>query len=564
MKIISVRNLLIAILAVAALPALAPPSTVAATPPSYTVHKVGAYGGEPTIWSDSRGYLYSTYLHDDPNILRSTDHGTTWHPLKSADASTGDDCIVADQANKLYWCNLAGSQCIHPLQGDIWKSIDEGQSWTYSQGAFSNVGGVNPLCTSSSIFGVDRQWVDTYIKPGGTTDNATVYFFYHDFSAQSNVYVNVSHDGGKTFAAPIDLMTSFDPSAPDTVAVEAASVCNTIPTAVRTVKNGPHAGRVYAAWLAADATSLATGCDFSQAQAFHNLVVAWSDNDGVTWTPRISYDGGFFHDASSPFASFALDDQGNPYNAFTMNKNWDQTCTSTPLSTPQTPNCESDLYVNFSPDAGATWTTPVKVNTDSGTHWFPAITVGQPGQVDVAWLRTPFVIATDANGKQHPGGCNPLECGSSVAWNLFAGQSLNLNTANPTWSTTQVTSQPMHTGDICNLGIACPPGLSNRNLADFISETLDEKGCAHINFADDFSADAPHNQVSSADQTGGTCLAHTVPFVAAGPSPSTVPLPNTSAGPPAPGWTGIALPSAVVLAVLLAVLPGARRRLRRR
>jgi hypothetical protein len=117
----------------------------------------------------------------------------------------------------------------------------------------------------------------------------------------------------------------------------------------------------------------------------------------------------------------------------------------------------------------------------------------------------------------------------------------------------------MHEGDICNLGIACPPRFSNRHLADFISETLDENGCAHINFADDKTA----NQVSSADQTGGTCLTHAVPFVAAGPTPSVTPLPNTSGGSAAPAWTGIALPAAVVLALVLAILPAARRRLRR-
>ena len=44
----------------------------------------------------------------------------------------------------------------------------------------------------------------------------------------------------------------------------------------------------------------------------------------------------------------------------------------------------------------------------------------------------------------------------------------------------------MHIGDICNLGIACVPGLSNRNLLDFITEAIDPTtGCAHIAYADD-------------------------------------------------------------------------------
>jgi hypothetical protein len=127
---------------------------------------------------------------------------------------------------------------------------------------------------------------------------------------------------------------------------------------------------------------------------------------------------------------------------------------------------------------------------------------------------------------------------------------LNLGAATPTWSTTQVTAQPMHQGDICNLGIACPPIGSNRNLADFISETLDEKGCAHINFADDQTL----NQVSSADQTGGTCLSHVPPFIAAGPSPTPVPLPNTSTAVPGPlpsppPWLLLVLPVIAFLGI---------------
>jgi hypothetical protein len=541
----------------------APPGASAVSAPAYEIHKVGEYGGEPSIWADGRGILWSTYLNGDPNIYRSTDHGTTWVPVTTADSSTGDDCVVTDQTNDgIYWCNLAGSQALHPLEGDVWKSVDGGQSWTYGEGNVSNLGGLNALGTSSNIFGVDRQWVDTYIAPGGTTETGTAYFFYHDFSLQSNVYVNVSHDGGATWAAPINLMTSFDPAAPDTVAVETASVCNTIPTAVRTAKSGPHAGRVYAAWIAADATSLATGCDFSQFQAFHSLIVAWSDNDGVTWTPKIAYDGGFFHDASSPFASFTLDDQGNPYYAFDMNQDWDQTC-AVPAN-PQTPNCQYDMFVTWSPDGGDNWSGPFKVNTDSGTHWFPAISAAQPGQVDVAWLRTPYVIATDANGKQHPGGCFPLECGSEVEWNLFAAQSVDLTAATPTWTTTPITSAPMHTGDICNLGIACPPGASNRNLADFISMALDEKGCAHINFADDET----QNQVSSADQIGGYCLPRTVAVVDPGPtaapspspSPGGGPLPNTSLGSSHGTPLTLALLGAGLVLAGMAVRPRRRRR----
>ena len=60
----------------------------------------------------------------------------------------------------------------------------------------------------------------------------------------------------------------------------------------------------------------------------------------------------------------------------------------------------------------------------------------------------------------------------------------------------------MHVGDICNLGIACVAPSSNRNLLDFITEALDERGCAHIAYADDNT----FNKLRSANQTSGPCI----------------------------------------------------------
>jgi hypothetical protein len=59
----------------------------------------------------------------------------------------------------------------------------------------------------------------------------------------------------------------------------------------------------------------------------------------------------------------------------------------------------------------------------------------------------------------------------------------------------------MHIGDICNLGIFCVAPSSNRNLLDFIMETVDPQGCAHIAYADDNTV----KMLRAANQTSG-CL----------------------------------------------------------
>jgi hypothetical protein len=183
------------------------------------------------------------------------------------------------------------------------------------------------------------------------------------------------------------------------------------------------------------------------------------------------------------------------------------------------------MYVVWSRDGGSTWdgggglvpgsaATPYRVNPpqETGTHFFPAIAAGAPGQVDVAYLRTPEILPTDPLGKADPGGCagpgpangNPTTYPPACSWNLYAAQSLNLTSspARATWTTTQVTATPMHVGDICNLGIACLAPSSNRNLLDFITETLDPRGCAHIAYADDNTV----NKLRVANQVGGPCI----------------------------------------------------------
>jgi hypothetical protein len=503
----------------------------APAPPAYKLADVGAFGGEPTIASNSKGELYDTTPQGGTLLYKSTNHGATWTQAVTADPSSGDDCVFTDQSNALYECNLAGSQSTGPLQGDVWKSLDDGKTWMYGNNAINVVAGSNVCGTSCSPFGVDRQWGSAYIPPGGTTNTATVLFAYHDFFGPSQIWVNISHNGGSTFGDPIDVLAHLTTNGAAQGAVALAdSACNTVPTAAEIARTGPHAGRMYVAWIASDPESAVTGCNVTMVQSFHNLFVAWSDDGGATWTPQLAYDAGIGHDTSTPFASFTLDNQGNPYYAFATPAPSDNPAVCAAESTAGTvqsdPSCAYHMWVTWSNDGGTTWdggggalpgSAAAAYEVDSSaqpqTDVFPAIAAGNPGHVDVAWLRTNETEPTDPLGKFDPGGCggpgpgngNPTFYPPACSWNLYAGQSLNLTSppGSATWTTDAVTTTPMHIGDICNLGIFCVSPASNRNLLDFISETVDPTtGFAHIAYADDNAV----NKLRVANQVSGPSI----------------------------------------------------------
>jgi len=500
----------------------------AASSPAYKVVNVGAYGGEPSIASDSLGQLYDATPSGGTITYTSTNKGTTWSQVTTADPSSGDDCLATDQSNAVYLCNLAGSPGVAPLQADVWKSVDHGTTWNHGAGAIPQCG------TSCSPFGVDRDWVAASILSPNTqtTANAEVVLMYHDFYGPSQIWVNISHDGGATFGAPQEVLASpaITPGAiTGTLVAQGYTFCNTVPLDVRIAPPGTaHAGRIFVAWIAADIPQNATGCNITMTQSFHTMWISYSDDNGVTWTPQQAFDAGVGHDTSTPFAGFTTDDQGNPYFGFATNLNSNPaTCSaeSTAGTVQSDPSCEYDMYVVWSSDGGTTWDgggglipgsakKAFRVNpiSETGTHWFPAIAAGDPGKVDVAYLRSTEILPTDPLGKADPGGCagpgpangNPTTYPPPCPWNLYAAQSLNLTsgTTGATWAVTQITTTPMHIGDICNLGIFCVDPNSNRNLLDFITEAIDPSGCAHIAYADDNTV----NKLRAANQTAGACL----------------------------------------------------------
>jgi hypothetical protein len=467
-------------------------------------------GGEPSIATALDGTLYVSYPGPGMGFYSSKNNGKTWIKGGVADPNSGDTTVNVDSTGAVYQSNLNGD-----LEGDLFKSFDGGKTWAQksTNNSPTNVSvlglpDVHGSATNSPWF-MDRQWVDAYVPPGKKTDEARVYFTYHDFVV-GLMWVNVSKDGGKTFSDQKTIMT-------DPVAL-AHGFCNVIPGGLKVVQSGPHAGRVYIAWLAGNvATNAPTGCNITQMDTFGQLWIAWSDDEGETWNDHLVYDAGAIgHDASGLFADLALDTAGNPYTTISYN-------------TGEAPHIGAegdqwDVFVFASFDGGETWNgatdatgAPYQVTNTKGTHVFSAITAGDPGSVAVAYIATDAVVPQLPYGKPQPGGVPDAE------WYLYLARSYDVKSGHPTWKTQKLTPKPMHKGDVCTLGLFCavfePFGVTgplpvagapstpletNRDLLDFIDVVTAPNGMVHVAYTDTEISD--DGAILSSNQIAGRPL----------------------------------------------------------
>jgi hypothetical protein len=416
---------------------------------------------EPYIAIDhSDGTVYVAWQASGTHVARSDDGGRTFTELFheadvgdvdiavggpvncAADAAHVPAISCASGAHRVYVTSIEETPL--PLQTHLAYSDDRGVSWT-----------TNDLAAINPSF-IDRPWLAVYPSKTSALQDK-VYISYHDFTV-SQISVTASSDGGQTFGPSIDVETS-NPAA------ELESFCNTVPSGLEV---DPETGEVYAQWITADPIQNAQGCDVTQNQNFHQVWIAHSQGaigagpaTVTTWDVHQVFDGPATTNTDKIFAAVAVDDSGVPgqsgnvYSTFTDN-----------LAAPD----HYDIWFSHSSDRAQTWSAPVKVNSDKGTHYFPWIAAGSSGRVDFIWLNSPDYTPTDA--EQSP-------------WYVTFAQTVDGTAATPKFNQTSASSSVMHVGGICTNGIFCsvqPEG--NRDLADSISIAIDRGGSAGLVWTD--------------------------------------------------------------------------------
>ena len=415
---------------------------------------------EPSVAVDrSDGTIYVAWQASGTHVARSDNGGRSFVQIPIADPfgrDMGDvhvrvggptPCATATAtclpgAHRVYVTSLERLPLI--LQTHLARTDDRGAHWT-----------VNQIAATNPSF-IDRPWLAVYPSKLSAMGDQ-VYISYHDFSA-SQINVAASNDGGTTFGPSVDVLAT------NGIAF-ANSFCNTVPSDIEV---DPETGEVYVQWITADPVqNVGMGCNITQIQNFHQVWIAHSlpaTGAGIltvtSWDAHKVFDGPANTNTDDIFAALAVDDSGqsgvpgNVYSVFADNLNG--------LTV-------FDIWFSHSSNKGRSWSAPVKVNRDGGTHFFPWVAAGSTGRVDFIWLNSPDYTPTDA---------------ALSPWSVTFAQTTNGTDAAPKFNQTSASSGVMHVGGICTNGIFCTITSGNRDLADSISIAIDRGGSAALVWTD--------------------------------------------------------------------------------
>ena len=449
-------------------------SAVAAVPGFHApVTMPGSSGGsEPSLALNTKGIRYVSW--QVPGEFAKSADGVSFNQITTPDPGAGGDVTNAIGANgAIYNGQICGSATT--LHTCIYRSTDGGTTWEQRN-----------MLADMHPGAADRPWIA--VKPGATPDQDTVYLEFHTFSPEDLVYVTKSTDGGLNFGPPIPPETGTNSAIPD-------SGCNTIPGGVIVNQSN---GDVYALWLSGDdvAQNVATGCNYSQIGPFTKAWVSRSTDAGTTWTPALAFQGAFDpttfvgDNAGKIFSTITQDTGGQIHIGLSVrhNDNPRQFVLDCQVSANclEAPNA-TDMYIVTSPDQGAHWTQPFKVNQTAGSFFFPWIHAGSAGRLDVANYSSTTLRPNDKTSiwfvgmSQVTGAVAHYTSGPNATYD-----STPVSTPQILLDPNRVHGNGTTGGGICTYGLFCAvvPG-SNRGLADVFEVHMDPAGGANVTWTSD-------------------------------------------------------------------------------
>ncbi|MDX1611650.1 MAG: sialidase family protein, partial [Candidatus Thermoplasmatota archaeon] len=112
-------------------------------------------------------------------------------------------------------------------------------------------------------------------------------------------------------------------------------------------------------------------------------------------------------------------------------------------------------------DTAGTWSDPIRVSPEEGTHHLPWPAAGREGTLVLAWYGT---LEDEAH---------PNEADEGAVWHVFAAATIDGTSDAPSFQVTLADERPVHEGPM------------DRKLLDFLQVDIGPEGAAHIAYAQD-------------------------------------------------------------------------------
>jgi hypothetical protein len=389
----------------------------------YTTSELPASSGasEPraTVTPDGIRYITTNVSNGDETVYKSTDglsfSQTAGQPGNQTSPTTDVDVVTAHMSNGVNRI-ITSELDFGGINFRTAYSDDGGATWTDSSG--------------TEYADTDRQWFA--VGPSDpTTGEPRVYLLFHNLAsgtAQHNMFVATSTDGGATFGPPVPITAPPSQAYLDLQCADSGGPSNIFTDSK---------GNVYAVF--GTRSSPVGGCAAQPTEinvvAADRVWVVEASASGTTlptgWTAHLAVNHSTDHHiVGMQLAPGAVDSAGNVYVAY-------------PESPNAYPNYDGAAIEVVHAAAGDLdhWSAPSVVAPFGGAgNALPLIVAGDPGRVAVSWYQ----------GQAASGG--------SPQWFPMAAVSTDALTTSPTWSTTQLSDVVVEKGTTSELMGACMQG----------------------------------------------------------------------------------------------------------
>jgi hypothetical protein len=485
-----------------AVPAYVGPGTTNYTPNENLCLPVGAgQAVEPSLTVDSQGTIYvesirgvpggldlwrwNRGLDGDPNngtLNKGTlpfkyegqpDCGTvTTFCMTSGLAPGGGDGDVAVNASdpsNMFIPNLA---VVSLAAAEVTASHSTDRADTFSP----------PISAAAGVPFDDRMWIHAL------DDAKHVYMEYHDFGTTSQIFVQRSNDGGRTYtdAALSTVVPPADAMTGGAVGPPTGNIAGQIKV---DRSHTPSHGNLYQIFVGPNsvpdnANSLINAVYVGVASPtlmtgetlMFNVVKIFSCVPGTTCGAA---------GLGNLFPALAVDDFGNVYAVWSDG---------------------TDIYYSYSMTHGTSWLPtagPIKVTQVSQpatqatkSNVFPWVAADANGHVAIAWY------GADAGGNSNT---QP----PTTQWNVFVAETVNGHASAPVFTLSTATDHSNHKGQISTGGLT---GNSDRSLADFFQIAIDPTNhLINIAYADNHAGASVTYFTRQKKATGGItggCAGH--------------------------------------------------------